>query len=94
MRSGCRKRAKGYPASHGWDEIPFPAVTDEHAYALEISGTSMERGWTENDGAVVEPDRAVIAFTTTDGPALLRLIHEDERTIADLSLRKPPFTAC
>ena len=23
--------AAGYPASHGWDEIPFPAVTDEHA---------------------------------------------------------------
>ena len=31
----------------------------------------------------------MIAFTTTDGPALLRLIHQDERTIADLSLRKP-----
>jgi hypothetical protein len=31
----------------------------------------------------------VIAFTTTDGPALLRLIREDDRTIADLSLRKP-----
>jgi hypothetical protein len=47
------------------------------------------RGWTENGGAVVEPDRAAIAFTTTDGPAQLRLIHQDERTIADLSLRKP-----
>jgi hypothetical protein len=30
----------------------------------------------------------VIAFTTTDGPALLRLIRQDDRTIADLSLRK------
>jgi hypothetical protein len=41
--------------------------------------------WTKNDGAVVEPHRAVTAFTTR----LLRLIHEDERTIADLSLSKP-----
>ena len=48
-----------------------------------------KRGWTENAGAVVAPDRAVIAFTTADGPALLRLIREDHRTIADLSLRKP-----
>ena len=48
-----------------------------------------KRGWTENGGAVVAPDRAVIAFTTTDGPAQLRLIHQDDRTIADLSLRKP-----
>jgi hypothetical protein len=48
-----------------------------------------KRGWTENDGAVVEPDRAAIAFTTADGPALLRLMHQDDRTIADLLLRKP-----
>jgi hypothetical protein len=54
-------------------------------YRTELS----KRGWSENDGAVVEPDRAVIAFTTPDGPALLRLIHQDDRTIADLSLRKP-----
>ena len=47
------------------------------------------RGWAENDGAFVAPDRTVIAFTTTDGPALLRLVHQDDRTIADLSLRKP-----
>jgi hypothetical protein len=52
-----------------------------------------ERGWTENDGAVVEPDRAVIAFTTPDGPALLRLNRQDGRTIADLSLRKPGAVA-
>ena len=48
-----------------------------------------KRGWTENDGAVVAPDRAVIAFTTTDGPALLRLTRQGDKTIADLSLRKP-----
>jgi hypothetical protein len=34
----------------------------------------------------------VIAFTTADGPALLRLTHQDDRTIADLSLRKPAAT--
>ncbi|GLR84968.1 hypothetical protein [Bradyrhizobium iriomotense] len=48
-----------------------------------------KRGWTENDGAVVGPDRAVIAFTTAEGPALLRLSRQDDKTIAELSLRKP-----
>jgi hypothetical protein len=48
-----------------------------------------KRGWTEKDGAVTAPDRAVIAFTTSDGPALLRLTHQDGRTIVDLSRRKP-----
>jgi hypothetical protein len=57
-------------------------------YRLALS----KRGWSENDGAVVEPDGAVIAFTTTDGPALLRLTHQDDRTIADLSLRRAAAT--
>ena len=51
-------------------------------------GALSKRGWTENDGALVEPDRAVIAFTTSDGPALLRLVYQDHRTIADLSRHK------
>ena len=28
----------GFPVGEGWDEIAFPAVSDEHAYALEVSG--------------------------------------------------------
>ena len=66
-------------------ETPLDLAAVLGFYRAELS----KRGWTENDGAVVEPDRAVIAFTTTDGPALLRLSHQDDRTIADLSLRKP-----
>ena len=31
----------GFPAGSGWDEIPFPELGDEHAYALEVSGDSM-----------------------------------------------------
>src|SRR5262245_31794112 len=31
----------GFPVGKGWDEIAFPAVNDENAYALEISGDSM-----------------------------------------------------
>jgi hypothetical protein len=65
-------------------ETPLDLAAVRGFYRAELS----RRGWTENDGAVVEPDRAAIAFTTTDGPALLRLVHQDDRTIADLSLRK------
>jgi len=66
-------------------ETPLDLAAVLGFYRGELS----KRGFTENDGAVVEPDRAVTTFTTTDGPALLRLIHQDDRTIADLSLRKP-----
>jgi hypothetical protein len=57
-------------------------------YRVELS----KRGWSENDGAVVESRSAVIAFTTSDGPALLRLTRQDDRTIADLSRRKSAAT--
>jgi len=67
-------------------ETPLDLATVLGFYRAELS----KRGWTENDGAVVAPDRAVVAFTTRDGPAILRLIHQDDRTIADLSLRKSP----
>jgi hypothetical protein len=69
-------------------ETPLDLAGVLRFYRLELS----KRGWSENDGAVVEPAGAVIAFTTADGPALLRLTHQDGRTIADLSLRKPVAT--
>jgi hypothetical protein len=80
------KTAKNSPFIKSFHvETPLDLAAVLGFYRVELS----KRGWTENVGAVVESDRAVIAFTTTDGPALLRLIHQDDRTIADLSLRKP-----
>lgn len=45
----------GFPVGKGWDEIPFPAVNDEHAYALEISGDSMEPLYRDGDVIIVSP---------------------------------------
>jgi phage repressor protein C with HTH and peptisase S24 domain len=49
----------GFPAGEGWDEIAFPAVTDEHAYALEVSGQSMEPAYREGDVIVVSPSAPI-----------------------------------
>ncbi len=49
----------GLPAGTGWKEIPFPAVNDEHAYALEISGQSMEPAYRDGDIIVVSPTAPV-----------------------------------
>jgi hypothetical protein len=70
-------------SAHVETPLGLEAVLGFYRAALE------KRGWTENGGAVVEPDRAVVAFTTSDGPGLLRLVRQDNTTIADLSLRKP-----
>jgi phage repressor protein C with HTH and peptisase S24 domain len=45
----------GFPAGKGWDEIPFPAVEDEHAYALEISGDSMHPAYRDGTIIIVSP---------------------------------------
>lgn len=52
-----------------------------------------KRGWTENGEAAVEPDRGLIVFTTSDGPALLRLSRQNGRTVADLTRHKPAANA-
>ena len=45
----------GFPVGKGWDEIPFPAVTDENAYALEIAGNSMEPAYRDGNVIIVSP---------------------------------------
>ena len=45
----------GFPVGKGWDEIAFPAMTDEHAYALEISGDSMIPAYRDGDVIIVSP---------------------------------------
>jgi phage repressor protein C with HTH and peptisase S24 domain len=45
----------GFPVGKGWDEIAFPAVNDEHAYALEISGDSMIPAYRDGDVIIVSP---------------------------------------
>jgi phage repressor protein C with HTH and peptisase S24 domain len=45
----------GFPVGKGWEEIAFPSVTDEHGYALEISGDSMKPAYRDGDIIVVSP---------------------------------------
>jgi phage repressor protein C with HTH and peptisase S24 domain len=49
----------GFPAGEGWDEIAFPSVNDEHAYALEVSGQSMEPAYRDGDMILVSPSAPI-----------------------------------
>ena len=49
----------GFPVGQGWDEIPFPEVSDEHAYALEIAGESMMPIYRDGDRIVLSPAASV-----------------------------------
>jgi phage repressor protein C with HTH and peptisase S24 domain len=45
----------GFPVGRGWEEVAFPAVDDEHAYCLQISGNSMEPAYRDGDVILVSP---------------------------------------
>ncbi|HTZ71298.1 MAG TPA: helix-turn-helix transcriptional regulator [Acetobacteraceae bacterium] len=49
----------GYPVGAGWDEVSLPEVGDPHAYALEISGDSMEPVYRDGDMVIVAPGAPV-----------------------------------
>ena len=52
-----------------------------------------KRQWKENKGAVVAKDHAVLAFTSPDGPAVLKLGREAGHTIVDLAVKDPTAAA-
>ena len=61
----------GLPAGKGWDAATLPAVSDEHAYALEVSGNAMRPVYRDGDVLVVSPgapvrrgDRVVVKTRT------------------------------
>ena len=82
----------GYPAGKGWDEVGLPAVNDEHAYALEISGDSMKPAYRDGDVIVVSPgtpirrgDRVVVK--TTGGEVMVKELKR--RTAKTVELASP-----
>jgi phage repressor protein C with HTH and peptisase S24 domain len=80
----------GFPAGEGWDEIAFPAVTDEHAYALEVSGQSMEPAYRDGDMILVSPSAPIrrgdrVVVRTKDGEVLAKELKR--RTAKSIELK-------
>src|SRR3984957_9311710 len=90
----------GYPVGGSWDEVGPPEVTDPHAYALEISGDSMEPVFRDGDVVIVAPgapirrgDR-VGGRTGTGGAMAKRLPRRPARRVELRSLNPghPDYT--
>ena len=67
----------GFPVGKGWEEIAFPSVNDEHAYALKISGDSMKPAYRAGDVIVVSPAATVrkgdrVVVKTKDGEVMVK----------------------
>jgi phage repressor protein C with HTH and peptisase S24 domain len=82
----------GYPVGGGWDEVSLPEVGDPHAYALEISGESMEPVFRDGDHVIVSPgaplrrgDRVVVR--TQAGEVMAKqLVRRSARRVDLVSL--------
>ena len=49
----------GHPIGKAWDETALPAVDDEHAFALEISGDALAPLYRDGDVMLVSPAMAI-----------------------------------
>src|SRR3954447_18313253 len=80
----------GFPVGKGWDEIAFPAVNDEHAYALEVSGESMQPAYRDGTIILVSPSAPIrggdrVVVKTTEGEVMAKELKR--RTAKSIELK-------
>lgn len=82
----------GYPTGGSWDEVPFPDVPDSNAYALEITGNSMEPVYRDGDRVLVSPEANIrrgdrVIVKTREGEVMAKqLLRRSARRIELLSI--------
>ena len=82
----------GFPAGKGWDAMALPAIDDDHAFALEISGDQMRPTYRDGDVIVVSPETPIrrgdrVVVKTTGGEVMVgELKRRTARTLELQSL--------
>ena len=78
--SGGYFDSAGFPVGQGWDEVRFPGLGDGSAYALEVTGDSMQPLYRDGDYIIVSPteqlrrgDRVVVR--TIGGEVMAKILH-------------------
>jgi len=84
----------GYPTGTGWDEVLFPHVGDPQAYALGISGDSMEPVYRDGDTIILAPNDTIrrgdrVVLKTTGGEVMAKeLLRQSTRKVELVSLNR------
>ncbi len=84
----------GFPVGSGWDEVSFPNVDDEHAYALKVLGNSMEPLYRKGDIIIVSPGSTVrkgdrVVVKTKDGEVLAKELKRKNAKVVELASLNP-----
>jgi phage repressor protein C with HTH and peptisase S24 domain len=80
----------GFPVGGGWEEIGFPGVKDESAYAVEITGDSMEPVYRDGDIIIVAPNSAPrrgdrVVVKTKTGEVLAKILKRQTAQSVELA---------
>lgn len=89
----------GFPAGGGWDRVTLPGAApgdDEHMYALEITGSSMEPVYRKGDIIVVSPAAPVrvgdrVVAKTRDGEVMAKELRQRNSRRIVLASLNPAF---
>lgn len=84
----------GYPVGGGWDEVNLPEIADPNAYALEISGESMEPVFRDGDLVIVSPSAPVrrgdrVVVRTTAGEVMAKQLARRSARRVELKSLNP-----
>ena len=80
----------GFPTGQGWDEINFPAIGDDSAYALRVAGDSMQPLYRDGDIVIVSPTAKVrrgdrVVVRTSDGEVMAKLLKRQTQSEIELA---------
>jgi len=83
----------GFPVGQGWDEVALPSF-GEDAYALEVSGDSMQPLYRKGDVLIVSPSARVrkgdrVVVKTADGEVMAKVMKRRTPERVELSSANP-----
>jgi phage repressor protein C with HTH and peptisase S24 domain len=86
----------GFPAGSGWDDVAAPDVSDEHAYALQISGDSMLPAYRAGTVIIVAPGEEVrrgdrVVVKTIKGEVMAKEIAKKSGKRVELKSLNPNY---
>jgi phage repressor protein C with HTH and peptisase S24 domain len=87
----------GYPVGGSWDEVSLPDISDPNAYALEISGESMEPVFRDGDLVIVSPSAPIrrgdrVVVRTMSGQVMAKQLARRSARRVELKSLNPEHT--
>ena len=84
----------GYPVGGSWDEVSLPDISDPNAYALEISGESMEPVFRDGDLVIVSPSAPIrrgdrVVLRTMNGQVMAKQLARRSARRVELKSLNP-----